>query len=185
MNKAIIIHGWEESPSGHWYPWLGKKLEEEGWQVDIPEMPNTKNPKLNQWMDKLLSFSPDNNTLLIGHSLANALIMKYLENSENKAKGAVMVAAWDWLMEDVKEFHQTFFESGFNYETIKSRNLPLFIVNSSNDPWIDFAKAKNLSTKIKAKFIAVANAGHFMDRDGYREFPKLLEIINDEISLEK
>ena len=111
MNKAIIIHGWEESPSGHWYPWLGKKLEEEGWQVDIPEMPNTKNPKLNQWMDKLLSFSPDNNTLLIGRSLANALIMKYLENSENKAKGAVMVAAWDWLMEDVKEFHQTFLKA--------------------------------------------------------------------------
>ena len=42
-----------------------------------------------------------------------------------------------------------------------------------------------MKTAIETKFIAVANAGHFIDRDGYREFPKLLEIINDEISLEK
>ena len=134
MKKAIIIHGWEETPEGQWLPWVGKQFQGKGWDVEIPEMPNSKTPKLNEWLDKLISLAPDENTVLIGHSLANSLILKYLEKPESKIKGAVMVAAWDWLMEDVKEFHQTFFETGFDYEKIKQKNIPLVIVNSITDP---------------------------------------------------
>lgn len=57
---------------------------------------------------------------MIGHSLSNALIMKYLEKPGIKVKGAIMVAAWDWLMEDVKEYHETFFKIGFNKNAIKT-----------------------------------------------------------------
>lgn len=182
MKRAIIIHGWEEKPTGQWLPYIGEKLQEKGWIVEIPEMPNTKNPKLSEWMKKLESLNPDENTLLIGHSLANALILKYLEKPETNIKGVVMVAAWDWLMEDVKEFHKTFFETGFDYKKLKEKNIPLIIVNSTTDPWIDFKTAKeNWETKLGSKFIGIENAGHFMEKDGYKEFPRLIEIIEEEI----
>ena len=29
MKKVIIVHGWGGNPSGDWFPWLEKKLEEE------------------------------------------------------------------------------------------------------------------------------------------------------------
>jgi uncharacterized protein len=177
MKRAIIIHGWEETPNGQWLPWVKEKLENLGWNVTVPEMPNTKEPKLYEWMDTLLSLSPGEDTVLIGHSLSNALIMKYLERPEAKIKKVVMVAAWDWLMEDVKTFHQTFFEDGFDYKAIKGKGTPIVIINSTTDPWIDFEKSKKLAKKIKAKFIAVENAGHFMARDGYKEFPLLLKVI--------
>jgi uncharacterized protein len=177
MNKAIIIHGWEETPEGQWLPWVGKQLSEKGWRVEIPQMPNTKMPKLDEWMQKLESLSPDEDTIIIGHSLANALILKYLEKPETKIKGAVMVAAWDWLLMDIKEFHQTFFETGFDYEAIQNKHIPLTIVNSTTDPYIDFEKSKKLASKLNAKFIAIEKAGHFMERDGYKEFPRLIEII--------
>ena len=179
MNKAIIIHGWEENPQGQWLPWVGRNLQKKGWEVEIPEMPNTKAPKLSEWIEKLESLSPGENTVLIGHSLANALILKYLEKPDIKIKGAVMIAAWDWLMEDVKEFHQTFFESGFDYGEIKNKNIPLVIVNSTTDPWIDFERSKKLAKKINAKFISIEKAGHFMEKDGYKEFPRLIEIIEE------
>lgn len=179
-KRVFIIHGWEETPQGQWLPWVGKQFEEKGWNVEIPEMPNTKTPKLDEWMGKLISLSPDENTVLIGHSLANALILKYLERPETKIKGAVMVAAWNWLMEDVKEFHQTFFERGFSYEAIKKKDLPLIIVNSTTDPWINFERSKKMAYKLDAKFIAIENAGHFMERDGYKEFPQLVRIIEEE-----
>lgn len=105
--------------------------------------------------------------------------MKYLEKSDVRLMGAVMVAAWDWLMTDVKEHHQTFFESGFDYEAIKNNKLPIKIINSTNDPWIDFEKSKMLASKISADFIAVSNAGHFMEADGYKEFPLLLQVIEE------
>ena len=181
MNRAIIIHGWEETPHGQWLPWVGKQFKDRGWKVETPQMPNTKKPKLNEWMDTLISLGPDENTILIGHSLANALILKYLERPEVTMKGAVMVAAWDWLMEDVKEFHQTFFETGFDYEAIKKKNVPLVIVNSTTDPWIDFEKSKKMADKLSATFIGIENAGHFMEKDGYTEFPRLVEIIEEKL----
>src|SRR3989338_6754660 len=180
MKRAIIIHGWEEKPGGQWLPWVGKQLQEKGWSVEIPEMPNTKTPKLDEWMDKLVSFTPDENTILVGHSLANALILKYLEKPEAEIKGAAMVAAWDWLMEDVKEFHQTFFETGFDYEKLKQKDIPLIIVNSTTDPWIDLERSKKMADKLNTKFILIENAGHFMEKDGYKEFPQLVKIIEEE-----
>lgn len=177
MKSAIIIHGWEEDPNGQWLPWVREQLENLGWHVHVPKMPNTKEPKLCEWMDTLLSLSPSEDTVLIGHSLSNALIMKYLERPETKINSVIMVAAWDWLMEDVKEFHQTFFENGFDYDAIKKKRIPITIINSTTDPWIDFEKSKQFANKIEAQFIAVENAGHFMARDGYTEFPLLLNVI--------
>ncbi len=180
MKRAIINHAWEETPEGQWLPWLKKELIEKGWQVETPEMPDTKSPKLKDWMNTLMALGPDEDTILVGHSLSNSLIMRYLERPEAKVKGAVMVAAWDWLMEDVKEFHQTFFENGFDYEKIAAKKIPIVIVNSTNDPWINFEKSRLLGDKLTAKFIAVKDAGHFMARDGYDTFPLLLEVIEKE-----
>jgi len=178
MKRAIIIHAWEETPSGQWLPWLKEKLVRSDWKVDVPEMPNTKNPKLSEWMNTLLSLSPDEHTVLVGHSLSNALIMRYLERPEAKVKSVFLVAAWDWLMEDVKEFHQTFFENNFAYEAIKKKNIPITIINSTTDPWIDIERSKGMTEKLHAKFVAVKNAGHFMGRDGYTEFPFLVSLLN-------
>lgn len=181
MKRAIIIHAWEETPNGQWLPWLKKQLEHKGWNVEVPEMPNTKNPKLDKWMDKLLSLSPDKNTALIGHSLSNSLILRYLERPGVEIKSVFLVAAWDWLMEEVKEFHHTFFEKEFDYKAIKQKNTPITIINSTTDPWIDYERSKGLAEKIHAKFIPVENAGHFMARDGYTEFPLLLKLLNNGI----
>ena len=177
MKRIILIHGWEKTPQEQWFPWVREKLTQDGYLVEAPEMPNTNTPKLDEWMDKLILLSPDADTVIIGHSLANALILKYLERSNTKIKGAIMVAAWDWLLEDVKEFHHTFFETDFDYEKIAQKDIPITIINSTTDPWIDFERSKKLATKINAKFISVENAGHFMERDGYKEFPQLIEII--------
>jgi uncharacterized protein len=177
MKRAIIIHGWENKPEGQWIPWVKEQLEKDGWSVETPEMPNTFNPNASEWMDMLVSLTPDRNTLLIGHSLANALIMKYLEKKENEASGAILVAAWDWLMEDVKEFHETFFDKGFNFEAIKEKKLPLVVMNSVTDPYIDFGRSQQLANKLDARFVGVENAGHFTIEDGYTEFPELLDVI--------
>lgn len=177
MKNVILIHGWEGTPNAEWFPWVKNELIARGWQVQVPEMPHTKEPKLREWMHTLISLSPDENTILVGHSLASALILKYLENPETKIHSAIMVAAWDWLMEDVKEFHETFFETGFDYDAIKKKGISLTIVNSTTDPWIDFERSKMLAEKIGAKFVPVENAGHFMKRDGYEKFPLLVDLI--------
>ncbi len=177
MKRAIIVHGWRGKPTDNWFPWLKEELIKSGYKAETPQMPNSDNPALNEWLDTLLSLEPDEDTLLIGHSLSNSLILRYLERPDSRAKGAVLVAVWDWLIEDLREYHQTFFEKDFDYDLIKSKKLPIIIVNSSNDPYIDFKRSKNLPHKLNAKFIAVENAGHFNTKSGYIKFPQLLDLI--------
>ncbi len=33
-KESIVIHGHDASPNDHWYPWLGRKLQEAGHILD-------------------------------------------------------------------------------------------------------------------------------------------------------
>jgi len=108
----------------------------------------------------------------------NVTLMEIDKETENiKVKGVYLVAAWDYLLPDLKKEHKTFFETGFDYETIKKTKIPITIIQSTNDPYLDFDKAKILAKKIGAKFIPVKNAGHFMERNGYKQFPLLQKLV--------
>ncbi|MEA3355098.1 MAG: alpha/beta hydrolase [Patescibacteria group bacterium] len=176
MKRAIIIHGWDQEPTDEWLLWLAKQLKKRDWQVDLPKMPNARYPQFEAWMKVLLELSPDKNTVLIGHSLSCSLILKYLERPQVKVKKTLLVAAWDYLLPELEEEHRSFFKEGFDYEAIKQNQTPITIIQSTNDPYLDFNKAKLLAKKINAKFIPFENAGHFQTKSGYGEFPELLEM---------
>jgi len=177
MKMAIIINGWDQRPDQEWLPWLAEELSKKGWAVELPAMPNSQMPKLEEWMDKLIALVPNANTVLIGHSLANALILKYMERKDILLKATFLVAAWDYQLPDLLEEHGTFFKEGFDYQAIKAKNIPITIFQSTNDPYLDFSKGKQLAKKIGATFIAVENAGHFGEKSGYKQFPDLLKLV--------
>lgn len=176
MKNAIIIHGWDQKPTDEWLPWLADELRNRGWEVELPLMPNAAMPKLSEWMEVLLNLKPNADTVLVGHSLSNSLILKYMEKAEAKLKSAYLVAAWDYLLPSLKDEHLSFFENGFDYEAIKSK-APITILQSTNDPYLDFDKAKELASKVNATFIPIENAGHFQTKSGYSKFPRLLDLI--------
>ena len=49
-KKLIIVHGWEGHPEEGWYPWLKKEMEKRGWEVQVPAMLNTNDPKIFEWL---------------------------------------------------------------------------------------------------------------------------------------
>ena len=71
MKRAIIVHGWDFNPSMNWYPWLKRELEERVYEVIVPEMPNTEDPKINSWISHLKKVikNLDRDTLLITTAL--------------------------------------------------------------------------------------------------------------------
>jgi len=160
-------------------PWLADQLKSKDWEVELPTTPNAAMPKLSEWMDKLLSLDPNEETVLAGHSLSNSLILKYLERVDAKLKSTYLVAAWDYLVPALEQEHITFFENGFDYDAIRDK-VPITILQSTNDPYLDFDKGEELAKKINATFLPFENAGHFQTKSGYEEFPKLLELILEE-----
>lgn len=80
MNKIYIVHCWDGSKDDGWYPWLDEKLTSENNKVFRFNMPNTANPKIDEWvsfLDQQID-NLDENTYLVGHSIGCQTILRYL-----------------------------------------------------------------------------------------------------------
>lgn len=164
MNKRVaIVHCWEGYPDYCWYPQTKKDLAEKGFQVEVPEMPETANPKLSGWLPKLKEVvgNPDKDLYLVGHSLGCITIMRYLESLEDNQKigGVVFVAGFtdDLGYEELKNF----FETEINFEKIKQKTSTFIIILSDNDPYVDLKYGDIFKEKLGADVIILNNKGHF------------------------
>src|SRR5689334_27006 len=96
MKRAIIVHCWGGHPDYAWYPWLKVQLEQQGYQVSVPAMSDTDTPKLAAWLPQLQAAigTPDDQLVLIGHSLGTVTIMRYLETlPQSQRVGKVILVA--------------------------------------------------------------------------------------------
>ena len=184
MKRVIIIHGWEGRSEYCWFPWAKKELEAKGFQVEVPDFPETKLPKMDKWLLHLrkIAGEPNEDLYLIGHSLGCATIMRYLEtfNENQKIGGAVFVAGFT---ENVGyDEIQSFFETPMDLEKIKSKSKNGFIaIQSDNDPYVDLKYADILKEKLGAEIIIKHNAKHFSGdiegEDSCLELPEVVESI--------
>ncbi|MDD5145114.1 MAG: hypothetical protein PHW72_03250 [Candidatus Pacebacteria bacterium] len=44
-KRVLIIHGWESNSKEHWFLEEKNRLEDRGFEVTVPDMPNTFHPK--------------------------------------------------------------------------------------------------------------------------------------------
>ena len=76
MEKVIILHGTGSNPNSYWHPYIKRGLENKGYVVSIPELPNTSEPNIKEMLPFILeNESFDENTILIGHSSGCPLIL--------------------------------------------------------------------------------------------------------------
>jgi len=173
MRRAVIVHCWGGNPNYAWYPWVKKELEKEAYTVTVPSMPDTDMPKEVLWVPKLKEIigTPDEDLVLIGHSIGCATIMRYLESlgEDQKVGKVIFVAGFtdDLGFEEIKNF----FQSPINKEKIKkSVKLGIVAIQSDNDPYVPFSKFKEtLEAAFDAKVVVKHGAGHMsgpVDNEG-------------------
>ncbi|HSE35275.1 MAG TPA: leucine--tRNA ligase [Candidatus Paceibacterota bacterium] len=95
-QKALIVHGFDSDPTDVWFPWLRAKLEEAGFEVIAPELPDPKHPDLAKWLaviePVLAEFGEDD--IAITHSLGSKALLHALEKrSKNPLKHIFLVAS--------------------------------------------------------------------------------------------
>lgn len=163
MKRVVIVHCWEGYPDYCWYPQTKKELEEEGFEVEVPQMPETMNPKLSGWFPKLKEVisTPDENLYLVGHSLGCITIMRYLENLEDNQKigGVIFVAGFtdDLGYQELKNFFQT----EINFAKIKQKAKKFIAIHSDNDPYVNLKYGDIFKEKLGAEVKILHNMGHF------------------------
>lgn len=184
MKRAIIVHCWEGYPEYCWYPWVKKELEAKGFSVLVPEFPDTDNPKQDAWVQYLAKKVgiPDDNFVLIGHSIGSVTILRYLENlrPEERVGGAVLVAGFtdDLGFDQLKNYFQT----PIDLEKIRSKSKNGFVaIHSDNDPFVPSKHGDVFNEKLGAGLIIMHAMKHFsgpVDKeDSCLELPEVVESV--------
>jgi len=181
MKKVIIIHCWEGYSNYCWYPNAKKELEDKGYEVIIPEMPETNLPKFKAWLSELqrVAGKPNKNLYLIGHSLGCITILRYLEGLKENEKigGAILVAGFTDDL-DLKEI-KGFFETPIDFEKIKNHCSKFVAIHSDNDPYVSLKEGDIFKEKLGAKLIIKHNMGHFSGeiekKESCTQLPEVVE----------
>lgn len=183
-KRAIIVHGWQANPQQGWYPWLGNELVKRGFKVSIPAMPDTEDPKPNEWIDTLSKEvgGLDNDVYMIGHSAGANTIMRYLEKKHmQKAGGAVLVAPWPSLRPEDrrygKEMGMRWMVKPYNWDEISGNARKITAIFSTNDPYVSVKDADVFKEKLHCSVIIEEGKKHMHEAGGFVELPSALEAV--------
>lgn len=182
MRKiAVIIHGWGGHPEEGWRPWLREQLQERGYEVHIPAMPDTDHPKPKKWEAALAQEigEPDEGTLLIGHSLGCPTILRYLEGllESQRVGSVILIAGCARKLGEGFEELEPFFERPFDWDTIIKHCDRFAVLHSEDDPLVPVAFAREMADRLDSKPIVVENRRHFASGDGIEEIYEVLAIL--------
>ncbi len=185
MKRIFIVHRWDGTPESDWYHWLKKELEKKGFEVLIPEMPDTSKPKIDVWVSHLkkLVGKLDKDTYFVGHSIGCQTIMRFLEkeNYNSKVGKVVFVASWFKLDnledEEVKAIAKPWIDTSIEFNKVKQKISKLVVFLSNNEPYgfVEY-NSEIFKDELGAKVVIEKEKGHFTEEDG---ITKLNEVLNE------
>lgn len=182
MKRVFIIHRWSGSPLEDWIPWLKGVLEERGYKVSVPEMPDTDNPVIEKWVAHLSKIVgvPDSNTYFIGHSIGCQTVLRYLESLNNPIGGALFVAGWFNLKnledDETETLAKPWIETPIDIEKIKKVLPKSTLIISENDPYDAFEENIKRFNKFVTKQVVLKDAGHITDEQEPEILNQFLEL---------
>ena len=178
MKKVFIVHGLEGSPNGGWRPWLMAELEKLDIYACALPMPHPEYPSVAGWLDEIerhVRINEDDEIYLVGHSLGVPSILLFLESSEVKIKGAVLVSGPLELTNNEKV--NPFLENGFDFDKIKSHTKKFAVIHGDDDPLVPLSDAKNLASNLNCHLEIIPNGGHLNGSSGWTSLPEVLTLL--------
>lgn len=178
--NAIIFHGPGETPNSFWYPYVRRGLEERGYSVWVPQLPDTDNPDIAKWLPLVLEQGKfTERTVLIGHSAGAPLILSVLERTEVEIRQAILVAGFSSALPSGKP---PILQDNYDWNGIRQHAKKFVFINSDNDPWgCDDKQGRVMFDHLGGMLIIKHGDGHMGSNtynQPYKEFPLLLQLID-------
>lgn len=139
-------------------------------------MPNPNEPLLLEWlaeMHRCIVRDVADDIYLIGHSLGGTVILRYLEQYESKnVKGVVIVSAP--CHRNNNRNIDTFLTTDFNWELLRTRNIPTVVIHGDNDPYVPVSDAEEIAKELSAPLTLIPNGRHLNGSAGFVELPEAI-----------
>lgn len=182
MKNALLLHGTSNDRTRNWLPWLEKKLEDKGYTVWVPNLPNADRPNIERYNKYIFSnWKFDTDSVIVGHSSGAVEVLGLLDSLPDNIvlKKAILVAGFttDLNYDAVREM----FVTPFDYRKIKKKAEKFIFFHSDNDPYVPLWHGEKLRDELGGELIILKGQAHFSTTtypgDKYLEFPELLEKI--------
>ena len=120
----------------------------------------------------------DEQTIIIGHSLGGAFLLRLLEKTDTNIAAAIIVAGPVGIRPILNwESDQPFINHPFDWESIRKHARQFVVFHSDNDPYVGLGNGKETAMQLGVELTFIPNAGHFNTKAGYTKFPELLNRI--------
>lgn len=183
MKKVNIIslHGFKGTPDSDYHRYLQREMKQRGYQVSVPLLPNTENPKQDEQIAAVLrQCNIDENTIIVAHSLGCAVAMKLLMQLQQPIKTLILVAP---VMEPAFSPPEKMglaywqgFDFDYDYECIQKLANQRVVVSDLNEAELRGEYCRYLAEKISARLDEItAQRRHIT---GYQE-PYVLQLVQE------
>lgn len=179
MKTVYLIHGWGRNSNEQWFEWLKRELPKKGYLVKALDMPDSENPKIENWVKHLEKNvkDVDEETFFVGHSIGCQTILRFLEklHKHQRAGGCVFVAGWFDLINlepEEMEIAHPWINTKINFERVADHCTNFLAIFSKDDPYVDWEESEKFKENLGAKVKLKKNQGHFEDVE---EIPEILE----------
>lgn len=187
QKRVFIVHGWDDYPEEGWFPWLKKELEERDFNVFVPQLPKSDEPRINNWVPKLKEVvgTPDEQTYFVGHSMGCQTIARYIEKLPEGVKigGAIFVAGFfkrlTNLEDDdvVRSVADEWLKTPIKLKIVKSHIPKSVAIFSDNDPYVPMDNREDFAKILESKIVVERKRGHFSGSMGTTKLLVALESI--------
>jgi predicted alpha/beta hydrolase family esterase len=175
QRKAIIFHGTGGRPEYCWYPWLGQRLTERGYAVELPHYPGLNIEPIATFLPKVLaSHDFDEHPVRARHSGGAALLLAVLERIDATVSQAILVAGYCTQPNTEDE---PVLQGDYDWAAIKAHVRELYFINSRHDPYgCDDTQGRSMFERLGGTQI-VRDDGHFGGDQPYETFELLDRLI--------
>jgi predicted alpha/beta hydrolase family esterase len=188
-KRVFIIHGWGAIANEGWLGWLKIELETAGYSVFAPQMPNTNEPRIKEWVNAITQSvgTANHDTFFIGHSIGCQAVARYLNqlSDEEMSGGAIFVAGFfkRLIMTDFdaksKGITEEWLNTLIDFDYIKQHIVKSLAIFSDNDPYVPIDNKDDFKEKLNSEIIIEHEQGHFSSSSGLPTYPNVLKNIQN------
>lgn len=183
MKQVYVVHGYTASANAHWFPYLAQQLQQTDIACYCLNMPDSMQPNPTEWLDYLKQhLQLTEQTLVVGHSLGCIATLNLLLNQQQPILSGIFVSGFNQTIPHLAEltpfidiYQELLVKSGLSTKQLFNRT-PCAIA-AYDDHIVPHQYTDTLATSLQANYIRLQQGGHFLDREGWKEFPLVLQQI--------